>query len=154
MRHGPAEDASPTGRDSDRSLSDGGRARTEVVARALSSRGERPARIVSSPLRRALQTAEIVAKVLGGSVEIMNELAPSETAPDVVRDLLNGDRDSVLLVGHAPDVSMLVSDLTGKRQGGFEPAMVVAIDLDRAPSATAIGRGTERFVIRPSVLSE
>src|SRR5215207_5369 len=91
MRHGPAEDSSPTGRDGDRALTPDGRERTRAVARALIAENEAPLTIVSSPLVRALQTAEIVAAVTelekrfreakgaGGStgtVEIRREMAP------------------------------------------------------------------------------
>src|ERR1051325_10335897 len=98
MRHGPAEDAAPSGRDFDRSLSESGRARTTAVARELERRDERPVRILSSPLRRAVQTADIVAGVLGGSVEVRSELAPSEAAPDILSELLRGGAARVLVV--------------------------------------------------------
>ena len=144
MRHGPAEDSSPSGRDFDRSLSAHGRTRTKLVARELEKLGERPARIISSPLRRAVQTADIVAGVLGGTVEFSEQLAPSEAAPDIVRELA-GSAASVLVVGHAPDVSILVVELIGKTIG-FEPAMVVAVDI--VPDRPA----AECFVLRPSAL--
>ncbi|MBN9165380.1 MAG: histidine phosphatase family protein, partial [Myxococcales bacterium] len=63
MRHGPAEDNAPTGRDEDRALTPAGRERTRAVARALLAADEAPLTIIASPLVRALQTAEIVAAV-------------------------------------------------------------------------------------------
>jgi phosphohistidine phosphatase len=149
MRHGPAEESSPSGRDYDRPLSEAGRARTSAVAHELERRGERPQRIFSSPLVRARQTAEIVARVLGVAVDIRDELAPSEAAPDIMQEFTEAALERVLLVGHAPDVSILVADLIGARghAPGFEPAMVVAID--KSPGAGC----TEGFVIRPSALS-
>src|SRR6185436_9376094 len=103
MRHGPAEGSSPSGRDFDRALSENGRAETARVARELERRGERIDRILSSPLVRAVQTAEIVRSALGGKLEIRDELAPSESAPDIVRDLPTEGAERVLIVGHAPD---------------------------------------------------
>lgn len=149
MRHGPAEDSSPSGRDFDRPLSENGRTRTTAVARELERRGERPRRIFASPLARAQQTAEIVAGVLGGTVETRDELSPSEASPDILREIRAAAPGSVLLVGHAPDVSILAAELIGKRATGFEPAMVVAIDME---DAEASGPGKEAFVIRPSAL--
>jgi phosphohistidine phosphatase SixA len=110
--------------------------------------GERPQRILSSPLTRARQTADIVARVIGVAVEIRDELAPSEAAPNIVRELTETELDRLLVVGHAPDVSILVADLVeaGGHAPGFEPGMVVAIDID------ANRNGTEAFVLRPSVL--
>jgi phosphohistidine phosphatase len=149
MRHGPAEESSPSGRDYDRPLSEPGRTRTNAVAHELARRGERPQKIFSSPLVRARQTADIVARVLGIAVEIRDELAPSEAAPDVVREITDAALERVVLVGHAPDVSILVAELIGTHghAPGFEPAMVVAIDV--APGASS----KEAFVIRPSALS-
>src|SRR5438105_4266876 len=76
MRHGPAADDSATGRDADRALTAGGRERVAAVAKALLDAGEAPAAILTSPLVRAVETAEIVAEVtkLAGSVEVRREL--------------------------------------------------------------------------------
>ena len=63
MRHGPAEDDAPTGRDADRALTAAGRERVAAVAKALSEANESPFAILSSPLVRAMQTAEIVADI-------------------------------------------------------------------------------------------
>src|SRR5271155_3406021 len=85
MRHGPAEDHAASGRDFDRALTASGRERVRDVARALVEGGEAPLVILTSPLVRALQTAEIVAGVVqlaeekGGeaaSVEIRRDLSP------------------------------------------------------------------------------
>lgn len=148
MRHGPAENSAPSGRDGDRPLSEAGRARTMAVARELERRGQRPQRIFSSPLVRARQTADIVAGVFGCAIDVRDELAPSESAPDIVRQVESTSLERLLLVGHAPDVSILTAELIGKRGSapGFEPAMVVAIDI------AADRTSTEAFVIRPSAL--
>ena len=63
MRHGPAADDSPSGRDADRALTPAGRERVTLVAKALTEGGEEPFAILSSPLVRAVETAEIVAEV-------------------------------------------------------------------------------------------
>src|SRR4051812_9306069 len=63
MRHGPAEDSSASGRDADRVLTVAGRERVRLVAQALMDGAEYPFTIVSSPLARALESAEIVAEV-------------------------------------------------------------------------------------------
>lgn len=152
MRHGPAEGSAPSGRDFDRALSEAGRHITSSVARELLRRGEIPGRIFSSPLLRAVQTGEIVAAALGGSVEVLETLAPTEAAPDLAGALHSGSAERVLVVGHAPDVSFLVSSLVGRPPGGFEPAMVVAVDV--APTGLReVATGVERFVIRPSALA-
>lgn len=144
MRHGPAEDSAPSGRDADRALSDAGRVRVVLVANELVRRLEAPARVLSSPLARAVQTAEIVRDVagIGHDVEIRDELAPSEGAQELVRELARAGEESVLVVSHAPDVSILVQSLTGERAPGFSAGMVVAVDLVE-------GQATQAFVIDP-----
>src|SRR5262245_61711826 len=64
LRHGIAEDGRPGGRDADRALtSEGSKKVREVTALARRS-GMRPEVIVSSPYRRAMETAKIAAEVL------------------------------------------------------------------------------------------
>jgi phosphohistidine phosphatase len=143
MRHGPAEDESTTGRDFDRALSEQGRVRVVEAATTLARRGDLPVRIVSSPLVRAVQTAGIVAKTLGivAELEIRPELAPSsEDGVSLVHELVSSGDRAVLVVGHAPDVSLLIYALTGLPMGSFSAGMIVALDMT--------GRsGARQFVI-------
>jgi phosphohistidine phosphatase len=147
MRHGPAEDHSPTGRDSDRALTPPGRDRVRDVAKKLLAEGEAPFHVVSSPLVRALQTAEIVAAVTGldrraredakarasnatGAVEIRRELAPGGDELSLIAELVKAGRKRVMIVGHEPDLSMLVSRLAGRTPPqGMLKAMVVGLKL-------------------------
>jgi phosphohistidine phosphatase len=170
MRHGPAEDSSPTGRDGDRALTPDGRNRTRAVAKALSGEGENPLSILSSPLVRALQTAEIVAaetdlakrvedaKGAGGStgaVEIRREMAPGGDALGLVRELARSGRKRVLVVGHEPDLSMLVHELIGRHlDQGMLKSMVVGIKVDLpAPGSESNELTTAfRFILDPKTL--
>jgi phosphohistidine phosphatase len=171
MRHGPAEDSSPTGRDGDRALTPDGRERTRAVARTLLAEGEVPLTIVSSPLVRALQTAEIVAAVTDlekrvrdskdgggapGAVEIRREMAPGGDALALVLELARTGRKRVMVVGHEPDLSMLVSRLVQRHPDqGMLKAMVVGVKLDAAPKDASPENGlvTElRFILDPKTL--
>lgn len=130
MRHGPSEEQGPSGRDFDRRLSNAGRAKTTAVARQLRLRGETLQRIYTSPLIRARETAELVATEFDGAViDVSEALAPSEDAYDLVLGLLSGSDESVLLVSHSPDVSLLAERLLGRRVASFEPATVLALDV-------------------------
>jgi len=85
LRHGPAEEQAASGFDGDRALSAPGRERVRAVAKVLTEEGEEPAEVVTSPLVRAVQTAEIVAVVTklsdrGGTVTVMRDLAPGGDA--------------------------------------------------------------------------
>jgi phosphohistidine phosphatase len=151
MRHGPAEDQAPSGQDSDRSLSPSGRSRVRSVAKALLEYDEEPFAIVTSQLVRAVQTAEIVAVAAklaerGGAVEVHRELAPGGEAFELARTLAREGRKRVMLVGHEPDLSALVSALLGDFDQPFEKAMVVGIQL------TSGGAARLRFVLNPKTL--
>lgn len=170
MRHGPAEDTSTTGRDGDRALTPDGRERTRAVARALVAEGEAPLTIVSSPLVRALQTAEIVAAVTelekrvreakgaggaSGAVEIRREMAPGGDALGLVMELAHGGRKRVMVVGHEPDVSMLVAQLANRHpEQGMLKSMVVGVKVDPPSSRADARSGNElRFILDPKTLA-
>jgi phosphohistidine phosphatase len=173
MRHGPAEDDSPTGRDGDRALTPEGRERTRAVARALVAEGEVPLTIVSSQLVRALQTAEIVAAVTDlekcvqnakdgggapGAVEIRREMSPGGDALGLVLELARAGRKRVMVVGHEPDLSMLVSGLVGRHpEHGMLKSMVVGVKLDVPPKDPARPEAavpaTLRFILDPKTLT-
>ena len=103
--------------------------KTTDAARRLTSKGERQAAklgqfcaeqefavgpIFSSPLVRAVQTAELLAKPLDAKVKTSRELAAGMT-PGRLRAFVREHHslDSVLIVGHEPDLSRAVSDLLG-----------------------------------------
>jgi phosphohistidine phosphatase len=133
MRHGPAEDSAESGRDFDRALTASGRDRVRGVAQLLVDESEAPLAIVTSPLVRSVQTAEIVAVVtnLEGTVETHHALAPGGDAAALARSLAAAQRKRVMFVGHEPDVSELVVRLLGKSMGQpFEKAMVVGLALN------------------------
>jgi len=178
MRHGPAEEDSPTGRDADRALTPSGRERVRSVARALVAESESPFVIVSSPLVRALQTAEIVAATTDleqrvrddkgardsgatGAVEIRREMSPGGDKLSLLLELLQAGRKRVMVVGHEPDLSMLVAHLLGRApEGGMSKAMVVGARL--VPHRPAAGEpavegapyaSERRFVLDPKTLA-
>jgi phosphohistidine phosphatase len=152
MRHGPAEDRADSGVDADRALTAAGRERVRAVAKLLADQSEKPLRIVTSHLVRAVQTAEIVALVtkLGeGTVETRRELAPGGGALELVRHFVAQSAKRVMVVGHEPDLSELVTSLAGSFDRPFEKAMVVGL---RVPSAGGDGKVRLRFVLEPKAL--
>ena len=155
MRHGPAEDDSPTGRDADRALTTSGRERTRSVAKALFDGAEAPVAILSSPLVRALQTAEIVASVAGvEKVEVRREMAPGGDALGLVGELVRAGRKRVMVVGHEPDLSMLVERLVGQAPDqGMLKAMVVSVRCDPDVEQARGFRAKLRFVLEPKTLA-
>lgn len=150
MRHGPAEDDAADGLDSSRALTLPGRERVRVVAKHLAQIDEAPRLIVSSPLVRALQTAEIVATTIGvqSPVEANRTLAPRGHAHEFVRECAAQNKKRMLVVGHEPDLSLLVGQLLEHPLPyGFMKAMVVSI---RVPNEG--GPCSLRFVLDPKSL--
>jgi phosphohistidine phosphatase len=114
IRHGEAGDDAP--RDELRSLTLRGRAAVARVGRALRRRGGDFTLVASSPLVRALQTAEIVAAAVGygGRLVVSETLVPEGPVSRVMAWLatLEGE-DSVALVAHEPILSSLAGALVG-----------------------------------------
>jgi phosphohistidine phosphatase len=150
MRHGPAEDESDDGTDASRALTASGRERVRDVARKLAEEGEAPKVIVSSPLVRAVQTAEIVHAWTQPehALEISATIAPRGDALSFVREAARAGRKKLMVVGHEPDVSILVASLLGDPlPTGFSKGMVVSL---RVPAND--GDATLRFVLDPKTL--
>lgn len=133
LRHGLADRAAFTGGDDRlRPLTDRGIARLESTAIKLASLGVRCDAILSSPLTRCRQTAEIVAPALGlsGQVIIAPELAPGFNLEDLQLIIARDPQPSTLmLVGHEPDFSDTVSRLTGGSNIVFKKGGLARVDL-------------------------
>jgi phosphohistidine phosphatase len=134
-------------------LSEEGRKRTAQAAGGLLALECAPERILSSPLARAAETAEIVRRALRGpGVEVADELRPG-TGPDACARWLAGlDGDSFLLVGHAPDLPMLASALLagqGVVDVLLKKAAVCRITFE---GEIAPGRGTLEWLLQPGML--
>ena len=116
LRHGIAEERSESGKDSDRRLTDEGRAKLRGVLERAHAAEVRPTLILSSPLRRALETAEIAAHQLGyeGKIVRTPALAP-ESSPQNVWNTIreHGEQESILLAGHEPLFSAAMAHFLG-----------------------------------------
>ena len=133
LRHGLADRSAYTGSDDRlRPLTAAGIARLEAAALKLAALDLGCDLILSSPLTRCRQTAEIVAPALGLAdvVKTTPELAPGFDLADL-RPLLaaQGPCDAVLLVGHEPDFSDIVSRLTGGSELVFKKGGLARVDL-------------------------
>ncbi len=122
VRHAEAAPGDP---DELRPLTDAGRA----AARALGDRlaGEAVDAVLSSPLLRARETAEAIARAAGLEAEADERLAPGADADDV-REAVAGRGEVIVTVGHQPDCSEIVLALTGERVS-FDPGAVYEVDL-------------------------
>jgi phosphohistidine phosphatase len=106
LRHAEAADGMP---DDERSLTQKGIRQAEAAGLALARLGEQVDICLSSPKRRAMQTAEHACEFLG--VEVRPEPALAGAPFDV--ETLTAGLGNVLLVGHDPSFSLVLHDLTG-----------------------------------------
>ena len=121
MRHAIAVAGDEPGVDTDgeRPLSPKGIKRMRKAARGL-KRLEIPFdALLTSPLLRARQTAEVVAPLIGleGQVEVISGLTPESSVDNLISDLTGyQNREHLLLVGHEPLLSQMMAFLlTGKK---------------------------------------
>jgi phosphohistidine phosphatase len=117
LRHAEAGKSLPArAKDAERSLTAEGKEELEDVARALSRLKIRPDHIVSSPLKRARETANEVAKALKerGKVEIWDELKPEGSKQELYTRLSKLKPESVVLcVGHEPYLTQMINEVMG-----------------------------------------
>src|SRR5438552_3029245 len=114
VRHGIAGDATAGISDAARALTPGGARKVTRIAAGLKRLGVVPDVILSSPLRRAEETAKLLAAVLtpDAAVGIYAPLAPGHPTADVVKGLQEHRRArAVMLVGHQPDMGEIASFL-------------------------------------------
>ena len=132
LRHGIAEDHAAT--DADRKLTEEGRVKLRRVLKRAAAAGVEPSLVISSPYKRALETAEIAAAELRYKGEILRagSLTPDSSPPSVwseIRDHRN--EPSILLAGHEPLFSSTVAWLLGSthQMVDFRKAALVRIDV-------------------------
>jgi phosphohistidine phosphatase len=113
LRHGQADWPDWKGDDDDRPLTKAGRKEMHEVGEFLARCKVKVDSILTSPLPRAEQTADIAAEHLKVVCREERMLAPGFRADDLPRLLRKHPRDSLLLVGHEPDFSKLIGQITG-----------------------------------------
>lgn len=115
LRHGEAvpHDAAP---DADRALTEKGRRQASDAGRALAALSVEVHLCFSSPKVRARETAELACEALGISIVEHAALSSGFDAEEALTLLhAAGEDQRVLVVGHEPDFSQVVCDLTGAR---------------------------------------
>jgi len=152
VRHGEAVDRRVAGSDVDRWLTEGGRRAVRTVGRALEEMGFSPTRIMTSPLVRAVQTAELLAAshaAYDGPVEAHRALASDEGTSTEALDLLDEGREDevVTMVTHVPKVGTLAAHLGQlPSQPSFGTAAVCLIEIRE-------GHGTAVWMLDPISLA-
>jgi phosphohistidine phosphatase len=145
IRHAIAEERGEDWPDDDlRPLTDEGIRRFEESADGLLEFEAPPAQIITSPLVRAKQTAELLAAGMRGKVTlaVMDELAPGYPPAKVLSKVRKlKDKGPVALVGHEPDLGQLAAHLVGaSRPLPFKKGGMCRIDIvwGRPPRGTLV----------------
>jgi phosphohistidine phosphatase len=115
FRHGLAYPHGTEGfEDDERPLTEKGERRVRQVARFLKRLGLKLDKLVTSPLPRALRTAEIAADVLGKAflLEEADALRPASSPESIKEWLATRGESRIMLVGHNPNLSELLTLLT------------------------------------------
>jgi len=122
VRHAEAAPGRP---DELRRLTPAGHDAAVALGRLLTEKA--PEAIVSSPLARARETAAALAEAAGLEPEIDVGLAPGATV-ESLRSAVEGRGETVIAVGHQPDLGLIHLGLTG-RETRFPPAGFAEVDL-------------------------
>jgi phosphohistidine phosphatase len=114
LRHAIAEDATPGGDDGARKLTQGGREKLRRSAQAMRKLGLKFDVILTSPLARATETAEVVAQAYSNDPppQVVPALAtgvPAQQAIGALRPFAK--HRHVMIVGHEPQLSGVASIL-------------------------------------------
>jgi phosphohistidine phosphatase len=147
IRHAEAGDDAP--RDEARALTVRGRQDARRMGRGLARRGVDFTLMVTSPLVRAVQTAEIVAAMVDykDRVLVTDALIPEAPVSHVIAFLTSAARDpesgsSVALVAHEPILSAVAAELTGRpRYPPLKKAEALRIRMSDGPES----KGTVRW---------
>ena len=112
LRHGKAARPSTLiHSDHMRPLTNEGRSEMVKIGRALKHLDIQPDMLVSSPLVRSVQTAEIVSEYVDASITLWDELKP-ESHPSATLKLIHSLHvKSIMLVGHEPHLTDLISHM-------------------------------------------
>jgi phosphohistidine phosphatase len=142
LRHGKADWPNWDKPDDERPLTQDGKDEVAAVAKTLARLELAPA-IITSPLPRASQTAEIAGKHLEQKVRVDPLLRPGFDAGKLSKLLKDFPGNSLMVVGHEPDFTQIIFDVTGGRTK-LSKAAVALIELDSASM-----KGELRWLVPP-----
>lgn len=126
VRHAEAAPGEP---DELRQLTPEGREQARALGERLRDEDASPAVVLTSPLLRARETGNELARALGAESVPDERLAPGAGVDDV-RAVVEGRGDQVVVVGHQPDCGQIAAALTGGPEPSFPAGGLVVLELD------------------------
>ncbi|HZY98178.1 MAG TPA: phosphohistidine phosphatase SixA [Candidatus Baltobacteraceae bacterium] len=152
VRHGIAEDgATFQGSDAERPLTAKGSRKMAEIGKRLAELDLKPNAILTSPLVRARQTAEIVATELRLSARVGDDerLAGGFNVQQLGAILSERtDADGLMLVGHEPAMSAVIGHVTGDARVEMKKGAVACVEFSDPASA----RGVLLWLATPKIL--
>ena len=153
VRHGKAGHHTSAADDDERTLTPGGVDQLRAAAAIWQRIHLRPDLVISSPLPRAIQTAELVMQGIGlpGELTLDQRLKPGAAWRDFARAMAaHPDARRVMFVGHEPDLSSAVSLLTGASSVRMRKGAIACVEFPGVPEP---GRGELAWLLDPDLYS-
>ncbi len=151
LRHGIAEEGRPGSRDADRALTPEGKRRLRETLNVARSAGASPQLLLSSPYRRAVETARIAAEVFGFKGQIIESAAftpGSDTRAAWEEIRLYAGTGSLLVASHEPLTGLLIGFLCGTPNliVDVKKGSLTRVDLDHVGAQP---RGVLKWMLTP-----
>lgn len=155
LRHGVAEDHKPGAKDADRALTADGKKRLREVLQVAREAGVKPPLILTSPYRRARETAEIAREVLhpAAVIEPANSFVPNGEMRDAWAEIrARRDCECLLIASHEPFLSLFTAHLLNApgMMVDFKKGGLVRIDVEGFGPQP---RGVLRWMLTPRLAS-
>ena len=152
IRHSIAENISIDKKDFDRELTEEGKFVIKKTSEAWKNYIGNVDVVFTSPLKRAIQTAEIISANLQAIPNLIkdNNLGTGSRTADLI-DILNSlEYKNVVVVGHQPDLSQHINNFcgTGSFNLAFPPASLAKIEFD---NSIKYGRGRLIYFVPPII---
>ena len=147
MRHGEAADADASGSDHGRPLTERGRRQVRQFAQWLAERQAVPDLVWHSPLRRARETAELLAEEFQMTASEQPLLSPGMKADSLLSRLAAQAVTRAVCVGHQPDIGAALRDMIGGGRVSVSPGTCAGVGFT---GPLVIGAGSLRWLADPA----
>jgi phosphohistidine phosphatase len=156
LRHGLAEEAAAGMRDAERPLTPEGAKKLQSVLRRARAIDVQPPLILTSPYRRARETAQVALEALrNGSKLVESRALTPESSPEAVWDEIRIHKSAaqIMIVGHEPLLSSVYAYLLGAAlvQIDVKKGSLGRVDVDRFIGQP---RGVLRWLIHPKLAGD
>jgi phosphohistidine phosphatase len=152
LRHGDAGSTASGMADDDRPLTEAGIAALRAAGPLWRRLNLRPDVVLTSPLARARQTADLLCEAVGGRPVIADGLRPGASWGNMAREMAaHADARRVLFVGHEPDLSSAVTELSGAGSVRIRKGSLVCLEFYGIPEA---GAGEVAWLLDPDLYTD